>query len=95
MPLCIVQQSFFDISFGLPYVCIGPVPKTIPRARSIEQWLEEREVDVLFGFHEDVVARFEVFMELGRPQTYARVNIYDGAANMLCQRWSQALYHIV
>ena len=34
-------------------------------------------------------------MELGGPQTYAWVYIYDGAANMLCQRRSQALYDIV
>ena len=34
-------------------------------------------------------------MELGRPQTYARVYVYDGAASMLRQRWSQALYDIV
>ena len=34
-------------------------------------------------------------MELGGPQTYAWIDIYDSAANMLGQRRSQALYNIV
>lgn len=34
-------------------------------------------------------------MEFGGPQTYTRIDIYDGAANMLCQRRSEALEDIV
>ena len=74
---------------------VRPVNEAISRARSIEQRLEERQADVLFGFYEDVIARFEVVVELGRPQTYAGIDIYDSAANVLCQRRSQALYNVV
>lgn len=34
-------------------------------------------------------------MEFRRPQTYARIDIYDSAANMLRQRGSEALEDIV
>lgn len=34
-------------------------------------------------------------MKFGGPQTYTRIDIYDGAANMLCQRRSEALEDIV
>lgn len=34
-------------------------------------------------------------MELGRPQTYTRVDVYDGAADMLCQRRGEALDDMV
>ena len=74
---------------------VRPVNETISRARSIEQRLEERQADVLFGFYEDVIARFKVVVEFGRPQTYAWIDIYDSAANMLGQRWSQAVYNVV
>ena len=90
-----MQKSLFYISVWLPYVLIRPVNEAISRARSIEQRLEEGQADVLFGFYEDVIARFEVVVELGRPQTYAWIDINDSAANMLFQRQSQALYNVV
>ena len=42
-----------------------------------------------------MVSRLEKVMELGRPQTYTRIDIYNGAANMLCQRRGQALYDMI
>lgn len=42
-----------------------------------------------------MVPRLQESMEFRRPQTYARIDIYDRAADMLRQRRSEALEDIV
>ena len=38
---------------------------------------------------------FEIVMKLSRPETDAGIDVYNGAANMLCQRRGEATNDIV
>ena len=50
---------------------------------------------MLVELNKYMTSRFEKVVKLGRPQTYTRVEIYDSAATMLCERWGKTLYCIV
>ena len=67
----------------------------IARARSVEQWPKEGFVRILGELNKYMTSRFEKVVELGRPQTYTRIEINDSAAMVLCERWCKTLYCII
>ena len=50
---------------------------------------------LLLGLEENMASRLQKLVEFAGEETRSRVDVYDGAANILCQRRTKALENMV